>query len=221
MVNEIQRFILEPEAVRRLKRYDIPYPEHRITLSAQEAAAAAEELGYPVVLKIVSPDVLHKSDAGGVMVGIEDAGQVSQGYETMVNRVQSTVPDARIEGVLVCRQAAEGVEAIVGAVDDPIFGPTIMFGLGGIFTEVFNDISFGVAPLKRIDAEEMILEIKGYPLLSGARGREACDLDKLADLLLSVSSLVMEWTNIKELDLNPVRLYEDGLMVLDVRIIEK
>jgi acyl-CoA synthetase (NDP forming) len=221
MVNESQRFILEPEAAQILKQHDIPYPKHRIALSAQEAAAVSEELGYPVVLKIISSDVPHKSDAGGVMVGLEDADQVNRGYETIVNRVQSTIPDACVEGVLVCQQAAEGIEAIVGAVDDPIFGPTVMFGLGGIFIEVLNDISFGVAPLKRIDAEEMIRDIKGYPLLTGARGQVACDLDRLTDLLLAVSDLVMERTNIKELDLNPVRLYEDGLMALDVRIVVK
>ena len=221
MGNENQGFVLEPDGVNLLQSYNIPYPDHRMTRSAQAAAAAAEELGYPVVLKIVSPDVTHKSDAGGVMVGLDDADQVRKGYEKMVGQIQSAMPGTGIAGVLVCRQADEGIEAIVGAVDDPIFGSTVMFGLGGIFTEVFQDVSFGVAPLKRIDAEEMIHEIKGYPLLTGARGHASCDLDKLADLLLSVSNLITEKTNIKELDLNPVRLYEDSLMALDVRIIER
>jgi len=215
-----QRLLPEPEAVRRLKPFSIPYPDHRVARSAGESVAAAEALGYPVVIKIISPEISHKSDVGGVMVGLENADQVRRGYETVIGRVRSTAPEAVIDGVLVCRQAAEGVEAIVGAVDDPVFGPTLMFGLGGIFTEVLKDISFGVAPLDRIDAEEMIREIKGYPILTGARGQKACDLEKLTDLLLAVSDLIVQGKNISELDLNPVRLYEDGLMVLDVRMLE-
>jgi acyl-CoA synthetase (NDP forming) len=215
------RFITEPEAIRLLEGYGIPYPEHGLARSPQEAARIADELGYPVVMKVVSPEVVHKSDAGGVVVGLGDATSVRAAYEVMVTRVRSATPDARIEGVLVCRQAAEGLEVIVGALDDATFGPTVMFGLGGIFAEVLKDVSFRVIPLELRDAEEMLQEIKGYPVLSGARGQSGCDLHAAAELLLSVSRLVTEHAEIKELDLNPVRLYERGLLVLDARVLEK
>jgi len=215
------RFVLEPEAVRLLCEYHIPYPEHGVARSADEAVRLAESLGYPVVLKVVSADVVHKSDAGGVVVGIQEAKEVRSAYERILDGVRTAVPKARVEGALVCKQAPGGLEVIVGAVDDATFGPTVMFGLGGIFTEVLKDVSFRVAPLERRDAEEMIEEIQGYPLLSGARGQLGCDVNAVAQLLLSVSRLVTDHEEIKELDLNPVRVYEKGLLVLDARVLEK
>ena len=215
------RFILEPHAVEYLKQYQIPYPDHGFARTLEEAVRIADRLGYPVVLKIVSTDIIHKSDAGGVVVGLKSADELAQSYQTIVSHVHKTMPDASIEGMLVCQQAPDGLEAIVGALDDPVFGATVMFGLGGIFAEVLKDVAFRIAPLERLDAEEMIAEIKGYPLLTGARGGPACDMDMLIDLLLAVSRLATENPDIRELDLNPVRLFERGLMVLDVRLIEK
>jgi acyl-CoA synthetase (NDP forming) len=220
MTESAQRFMLEPEAIGLLNEYGLPYPDHGLAEDADEAASIAEGLGFPVVLKVVSPDVVHKSDAGGVIVGLEDGSSVRSGYEAMLGRVQSSIPGARIDGVLVCKQAPEGLELIVGALDDATFGPTVMFGLGGVFTETLKDVSFRVAPLERRDAEEMLREIKGYALLEGARGQTRHDVDGIAELLLSVSRLVMDHREIKELDLNPVRLFERGLLVLDVRILE-
>lgn len=213
--------VLEPDAAGYLSRYDIPYPGHGLAESPEEAVRIAESLGYPVVLKIVSPQASHKSDVGGVTVGLTDAGAVREGYENLLLRVGDAVPGISIKGVLVCRQAEPGLEAIVGAVSDPVFGPTIMFGLGGVFTEVIQDVSLRVAPLERKDALEMIREIKGYPLLKGIRGQAPLDLERVADLLLSVSRLMMDRPDIKELDLNPVRLYEKGVLALDVRILER
>jgi acyl-CoA synthetase (NDP forming) len=214
-------YVLEPEAVCLLEQYRIPYPDHGVAYDAEEAARMAEELGCPVVLKVVSPDVPHKSDVGGVLVGLKSASEVRQGFATIVERVTSNAPQARIEGVLICKQASSGLEVIVGALEDVTFGPTVMFGLGGIFAEVLRDVSFRVAPLSRRDAGEMIREIRGYPLLTGARGQAPRDMEALADLLLSVSHLVMECGNIEELDLNPVRLFEQGLLVLDARMVVK
>ena len=214
-------FVLEPDAVGYLKRYNIPYPDHGVAHTPQEAVKIADRLGYPVVLKIVSRAVIHKSDAGGVAVDLKNPDEVLEGYRGVIDRVQKAVPNPPIEGVLVCQQASEGLEVIVGAIDDPVFGATIMFGLGGIFAEVFRDVAFRIAPLERIDAEEMIREIRGYPLLTGTRGQSGRDIDRLIDLLMAVSRLVIEKPNTKELDLNPVRLFEQGLMVLDVRMIEK
>jgi len=215
------RFVLEPDAIRVLEQHDIPYPEHGLACSPEEAARIAGELGYPVVLKVVSPDVVHKSDAGGVVVGVGDGKEVLTAYERILDGVQAAVPRARIAGVLVCKQAPDGLEVIVGGLDDATFGPTVIFGLGGIFAEALEDVSFRIAPLERRDAEEMVEEIQGYPLLTGARGQASYDLDATIDLLLSVSRLLIDHQEIKELDLNPVRLYHKGLLVLDARMMEK
>jgi acetyltransferase len=213
-------FLVEPEAIKYLNQYHIPYPEHGVAHSAEEAVEIAKQLGFPVVLKVVSPDILHKSDAGGVMIGLKSPEDVMSSFNQMIHRVQTSVPNASILGVLVCTQAPEGLEVIVGTTDDPLFGPTIMFGMGGIFTEVMRDVTFRIAPIGRSDAEEMIREIRSYPLLKGMRGQPGCDINQLIDLLLSVSRLVTQRTEIKELDLNPVRLYEQGIRVLDVRIVK-
>jgi len=217
--DSIEGFVLEPDAVTYLKKYNIPYPEHEVARSDQEAAAIADRLGYRVLLKVVSPEVVHKSDAGGVLAGLETSSQVSDGFTQILDRVRAAVPNAEIKGAMVCRQVPEGVEAIVGAIDDSVFGPTVMFGLGGIFAEVLQDVTFRIAPLERIDAEEMVQEIKGYPILIGVRGRPALDLDRLIDLIMAVSRMVIDQPAIKELDLNPVRLFEQGLMALDVRMV--
>jgi acyl-CoA synthetase (NDP forming) len=220
-MSEHEQYVLEPETVQLLEEYGIPYPPHGLAHDALEAERIAEKLGYGVVLKVVSPDVVHKSDAGGVLLGLEDGATVRDGFEALVKRVRSSVPGARIEGALVCKEAPEGLEVIVGALEDATFGPTVMVGMGGVFTEVLRDVSFRVAPLEPRDAEEMIGEIRGYPLLTGARGQAPLDVASLAELLLSVSRLVTEHREIKELDLNPVRLYKDSLLVLDVRMMLK
>ncbi|MEW5723079.1 MAG: acetate--CoA ligase family protein [Thermodesulfobacteriota bacterium] len=220
MSESMPGLIPEPEAVKRLAVYSIPYPEHGVAQTAEEAAALADRLGYPVVLKVVSAKAPHKSDVGGVALGLAGPAAVKAEFEALRERIRRAIPGAAIQGVLVCRQAPPGLEVIVGGVDDPVFGPTVMFGLGGIFAEVIKDVSFRIAPLERRDAEEMIGEIKGYPLLRGVRGQEPRDLAKLADLLLAVSRLMIEKPEIKELDLNPVILYPDGLLALDARMVE-
>jgi acyl-CoA synthetase (NDP forming) len=221
MTESAARYVLEPEAIGVLEQYSIPYPAHGLARDPEEALGIADGLGYPVVLKVVSPDVVHKSDTGGVVVGLEDAQSVGDAYEAILDNVRPSSPKGRVEGVLVCQQAPQGLELIVGGLDDATFGPTVMFGLGGVFTEVLKDVSFRVAPLERRDAEEMVGEIKGYPLLTGARGQRSCDVSAIVDLLLSISRLLVDHQEIGELDLNPVRVYEEGLLVLDVRILER
>ncbi len=211
--------LAEPEAVGLLAKYGIAYPEHGYARSAKEAAEIAGRIGYPVVLKVVSPDAVHKSDAGGVAADIGDAEAVAQAYEGIVRSVRNHAAEARIQGMMVCKQAPPGLEVIVGGLQDAMFGPALMFGLGGIFAEVIKDVTFRLAPIERVDAEEMMREIRGYPLLAGTRGQAAYDLAALADLLLAVSRLMVERPDIEELDLNPVRLYEEGLMALDARIL--
>jgi len=212
------RLILEPEAVQLLSRYGIPYPDHGLAHGVDEAVRIADRLGYPVVLKVVSPDVVHKSAAGGVVTGVEHPIGVRDAYKAIAKSVDEIVPGARFEGALVCEQAPQGLEVIVGGLDDPAFGSTVMFGLGGVEVETYKDVTFRIAPLERRDAEEMLEEIEAYPLLTGARSQPRCDLQALVELLLSVSRLLMEHPEIKELDLNPVRLYERGLLVLDARM---
>jgi acyl-CoA synthetase (NDP forming) len=212
-------FLLEPEAVKILEKYNVPYPEHALVHSADEAVECAGRLGYPVVLKVVSPQVIHKTDLGGVLTGLTDASHVREGFQRIVTSVCSHIPDAHIEAVLVCKQAPDGLEVIVGALYDPCFGPTIMFGLGGIFAEVLRDVVFRLAPLSRQDAVDMVHEVKGYLLIAGLRGQAPCDQEALVELLLAVSKMTVEHAEIKELDLNPVRLYERSLLVLDARVI--
>ncbi|GAB6145345.1 acetate--CoA ligase family protein [Desulfocicer niacini] len=213
-------FLLEPQAVELIEKYQIPYPVHHFSNDVDALIAAADAMGYPVVLKVVSKDVIHKSDSGGVSVNIKNAPSLKTEYETMKSRIKAAHPHAVIEGMLVCHQAKEGVELIVGAMDDPVFGPTLMVGMGGIFAEIMKDTAFRVAPLTPIHAREMLMELKGYPLLTGARGMAPCDVDAVVDLIMNLSCLVMENPDIKELDLNPVRVYQKGLLALDARIMK-
>jgi len=211
--------LLEPQAISLLRTYGIPYPDYDVAGSAKEATGIADRLGYPVVLKIVSPDAVHKSDVGGVAVGLEDAQAVSDAYKRILQSVREHIPDADVLGVLVSKQAPPGLEVIVGALDDAMFGPTVMFGLGGIFTEVLEDVTFRIVPLERRDAQEMVREIRGFRLLEGMRGQTGYDVGALVELLLTVSRMMAERPEIEELDLNPVRLFEQGLIALDVRIL--
>jgi acyl-CoA synthetase (NDP forming) len=186
-----------------------------------EAVRIADRLGYPVVLKIVSPNAIHKSEIGGVTLGLRGPREVSAAYEQLISRIKGQNPSISIAGVMVCKQIDGGVEVIVGALNDPVFGPTIMFGLGGIYAEVYKDVTFRIAPIDHADAEEMVKEIRGYPILSGVRGHPGYDVEGLISLLLSVSHMVCERLDIQELDLNPVRVLQRGVTALDVRILEK
>lgn len=213
------RMLAEPEAARLLGEYGITYAEHGYAQSAAEATEIAERIGYPVVLKVVSPDAVHKSDVGGVTLGIEDADAVALAYQGIVRSVRTNLPGTKISGMMVCKEAPPGLEVIVGGLQDAMFGPALMFGLGGIFAEVLKDVTFRIVPIERVDAEEMIQEIRGYPLLAGTRGLGGYDRTALVDLLLAVSRLMAERPEIDELDLNPVRVYEKGLIALDARIL--
>ncbi|SMD01815.1 acetyltransferase [Desulfocicer vacuolatum DSM 3385] len=213
-------FLLEPRAVALIEKYNIPYPPHYFGSTLDELTTAAHDMGYPVVLKVVSKDVIHKSDSGGVCVNIKNSQELKTEYEAMTSRIKEAHPHAVIEGMLVCRQADRGVELIVGAMEDPVFGPTLMVGMGGIFAEIMKDTAFRVAPLTPAHAREMLMELKGYPLLTGARGSASCDVDAVVDLIMNLSCLIVENPDIKELDLNPVRVYEKGILALDARIMK-
>jgi acetyltransferase len=211
-------FLPEPQAIQYLKLYEIPYPEHGLAKDADMATTFADKLGYPVVMKIVSPDVSHKTDIGGVLTDLRNPEDVRSGFDEMIAQVKKEMPAASISGVLVARQIEEGLDVIIGGLNDPVFGPTVMFGIGGIYTELYKDVTFKVIPLNREDAEEMVHTIKGYPIIAGFRGQKRYDEGKLIETLLSVSQLMMEHPEIRELDLNPLRLLHDGLVALDVRV---
>ena len=180
--------------------------------------AAAERLGYPVVIKVVSHQVVHKSDVGGVKVNLHDAQELADAYDQMMESIERHVPDAVIEGVLVTKYIAKAREIIVGALRDPQFGPVVMVGLGGIFTEVFHDTSFGIAPINKREAMRMIKSLKSYPVLEGIRGQKPVDFDAVCDLMVKVSQFVYE-TEVEELDLNPVFCLPENALVGDARIL--
>lgn len=211
-------FLPETRGIEYLDQYGIPYPEHGIAHSSEEATEIANQIGYPVTLKVVSPDIPHKSDIGGVALGVEGPSEVPREYERISELAEIHAPKSKIDGILVCEQVPEGIEVLVGAIQDSVFGPTVVFGLGGIYTEILGDVSFRVAPLDRFDAEEMMQEIRGYGILRGARGKNKYDLGRLGEVLISVSHLAIDHPEIEELDINPIRLFGKELMALDVAV---
>ena len=216
---ERNRSLLEPEAYALLAAYDIPVLDYRLATSAEEAGTMAGEVGFPVVMKVVSPDVIHKSDSGGVKLNISDQESASQAYDDILKAVAEAVPEAAIEGVLIAPMISGGIEVSMGMVRDPQFGPAVMFGLGGIFVEVLKDVVFEIAPVERPEAERMIKSIKGYPLLAGARGSQPCHLESLRDIGTGLSRLALELREIKEIDLNPVLATPERSFVLDARLL--
>lgn len=213
------RSLLEHEAKAIVESYDIPVTKVRVAHNIDEAIEAAEEIGYPVVLKIVSPDIIHKSDIGGVIVNIKDSKGVREAYERILTNVKQKKPDAKVVGILVQEFAPQGLEVIIGLIRDPQFGPTVMFGLGGVFVEIFKDVSFRVAPLTEQDAEDMINEIRAKPLLYGYRGSEPVDVEAIKDALIKAGKMGLEIEEIAEMDLNPTMAYPNGIKVVDARII--
>jgi len=216
---EKRKFLLEPEAKTVCIKCGIPVTNFKVAKNEAETVKFAEQIGYPIVLKIVSPDIIHKSDVGGVVVGLKDAQEVRNAYEQILKNVKKHKANAKIVGVLVQEMAPSSTEVIVGAIKDPQFGPALMFGLGGIFVEVLKDVTFRVAPITEDEACEMITEVKAYPLLKGYRGQPPADTEAIVQILLKTSKLVMEHQEIKELDLNPIMVYEKGAKTVDARII--
>jgi len=211
--------LLEPESKELIAAFGITTARHTVTASVKEAIQAATSIGYPIVLKIVSPDISHKTDVGGVKVGIKDAEGVKAAYEEIMKNVNIKKPDARIEGILVEEMATPSTEVIIGGLRDPQFGPAVMFGLGGIFVEVYKDVSFRIAPLEEYDAIDMIHEIKGSKILKGFRNTESLDITSVAQTILKVSNIMVSLEEIKEIDLNPVLVYPKGVKAVDARII--
>lgn len=208
----------ELEAKSLLSEHGIPVNKGYMVENASEASDRAVELGFPVVLKVLSEKITHKSDLGLVMLGLRSCGEVREAFDRILSKARSIDPEA---SVVVETMADQGIEVIVGAKRDPQFGPTILFGLGGIFVEVFKDVSIRVAPVDKKTALNMIREIKGYALLEGVRGRKPADLESLAGIVVKISNLMMAREDVMELDINPIMAYENGALAVDARVLIK
>jgi acetyl coenzyme A synthetase (ADP forming)-like protein len=208
-----------PEAKRVCDAYGIAVPQEGLATSAEEAVSVAEEIGYPVVLKVVSPDILHKTEAKGVLVGLGTADEVSSGYDSIVENAKAYKSDADITGVQVQQMLPEGQEVLIGAVTDPSFGPVMTFGIGGVLVEVLRDVTFRLAPTSAEDAAEMVDGIRAAEVLKGVRGGAGVDRAALASMIQAVSQLVTDFDEITEVDLNPVLAREDGATAVDARFV--
>jgi acyl-CoA synthetase (NDP forming) len=211
--------LTESEAREVISYYKIPLVRGEIVKTIEGAKKFVNKVGYPVVLKVVSRQILHKSDVGGVILDIDNEKKLYQAYHQIIKNVEKNAPKAMIKGFFIQEMIPRDREVIVGGKYDPTFGQTIAFGLGGIFVEVFEDVSFRVVPITREDALEMIKEIKGYKILKGYRGKPSVNMQALVDILLKTSKMLEENPEIKELDINPVFALPDRAVAGDARII--
>jgi acetyl-CoA synthetase (ADP-forming) len=202
-----------------LARYGLPVIPHRLATTPEAAAEAARTLGCPVVMKVVSPDIPHKTDIGGVALNLRTPEEAAAAYTAIHHRLTAHVSRPTLHGILVARMAAPGTEVIVGMTRDPQFGPAVMVGLGGIFVELYKDVAFRLPPLTLADARAMLTEIKAAPLLTGYRGQPPRDLDALAACACGVARIAAEHSEIQEIDLNPIIAYERGCVIVDAKML--
>ncbi|WP_366923049.1 acetate--CoA ligase family protein [Metallumcola ferriviriculae] len=210
--------LTEYQCKQLLKAYGLPITQEGLATSAEMAIGIAADIGYPVVMKIQSPEILHKTEAKGIKLNLASAKEVKDAYHDIISNAKNYDPQAEIHGVLVQEMVGGGVEVIVGSSRDPVFGNAIIFGLGGIFVEALKDVALRIAPITRVDVEEMIKEIKGYAVLEGLRGRPAANLEAITDVILKISRFVIEY-DIKELDINPLIVTDKGAKIVDALII--
>ncbi|WP_440059877.1 acetate--CoA ligase family protein [Thermogladius sp. 4427co] len=211
--------LLEHEALQLMEAYGIKVAEYGFASKPEEAGEISEKIGYPVVVKVVSPDISHKTDVGGVLLGLSSKNDVVKGCETIIENVKARQPGAKIVGFLVQKMMPKGLEVIVGSTRDQVFGSVIMFGLGGVFVEVLRDVTFRVAPVSFEDALEMIDEIKARRLLEGYRGQPPVDKKAIANIIVSLSNLMEENPEVYSVDLNPIIAYSDKAIAVDARVI--
>jgi 4-hydroxybutyryl-CoA synthetase (ADP-forming) len=217
---EGRKNLLEGEGYDVLNAYGFPRPKSYLCTNEEECVRRAEEIGYPVVMKIVSQDIIHKSDAGGVKVGLKNKQQVSSSFSEIINNAKNYKKDANIKGVLVQQMVESARETILGAKHDKLFGPLIMFGLGGIYVEALKDVIFRLAPINEREAIKMVESIKTYKILKGIRGQPPSDIKVLVECLQRLSQLVTDFPEIAEFDMNPLLVLEEGkgAIAVDVRI---
>lgn len=209
--------LVEPEAKEILRLSGVPVPRFVLAKDMVEAIEATEKVGYPLVLKLVSPDITHKSEVGGVALGIKNRAELEQKWSEMILTVADEIPTALIEGFLVEEMVPRGVEVIVGAVRDPQFGPVVMFGMGGLYVELMKDVSYRLAPVTREEAFEMMGEVKGFPMLTGFRGGTVKDLGAIAEVIMKVAGIIEKVDGLKELEINPLVVHERGAVAVDAR----
>ena len=210
---------LPDESLEIVKMFGIDVPDYALVKSAEEAVEVSKKIGYPLVLKIASQDVLHKSDIGGVVINLKNAEELERNYNKVLDNVKRIVPDTRIGGMLIQKQLPEATHLIVGGICDEQFGPAVMFGLGGVFVELFKDVSFRIAPITETEALEMIKEIKAYPVLSGYRGSKKIDIEQVIKTIVNIAELITNISIIKEVELNPLFAYEKSVKAVDARVI--
>ncbi|BBL68722.1 acetate--CoA ligase family protein [Methanoculleus chikugoensis] len=213
-----KRMLSEFESYDLLKQYGVPVPEHAIVKTPAEAGKAAEKIGFPVVMKIHSPQIVHKSDAGGVIVSISSKQAAEEAFNKIVANAKAYNPDAEIKGVIVEQQAAPGLELIIGGKTDPAFGKVLTFGMGGTLVELMKDVTLRILPITEETIRQMIREIHGYPMIQGYRGSKPRDEETLVKIMWAINCFFAENTNVVEFDINPVRLYESGACIVDARI---
>lgn len=219
-IQQKKKFLSVHESKKILSQANFPINPTGYGTNLNEVLAEAEKIGFPVVIKVSSQDIIHKSDIGGVVTGIRNIDDLEQEFKQMQLRISQKVPDAKIEGYIIERMES-GIELLVGSTIDPMFGPILAFGLGGIYVEVLKDVVFRLIPIEREDATEMLSEIKAAKILDGIRGQPPIDKKALVDLLLKTSDFINQHPEIEELDLNPVFATEKGASVVDARIILK
>jgi acyl-CoA synthetase (NDP forming) len=211
--------LYEHESKRICEILDLPVTKFRVAETLDEILDASHHIGFPVVLKVISRDISHKTEAGGVLLNLRNRHQVKTGVSQIKANVQNYDPTARIDGFLVQEMVPPSTEVVIGMTKDPTFGAALMFGLGGIFVEVLEDVAFRIVPISRSDAYDMIREVKAYKILTGVRGNPPADVDALVNILGKVSDLVVHHPDISQLDLNPVIVYPKGAKIVDARII--
>ena len=204
-----------------LTYYGFQFPKRALARTSKEAGQIASQIGFPVVMKISSPDILHKTDVGGVRVNVKTPKKAEDAFLEITSNARRIMPDAFIKGVMIFEMLKGGKEVILGVTYDRTFGHMIMFGLGGIYVEVLKDVAFRIVPVARQDAVAMVNEIKTIGLLRGARGEPPADIDAIASSIVNLSCLVSDFPEIQELDVNPLMVMEKGAMALDARIIFK
>ncbi len=218
--SENRTFLLEPESKQIMKLLEIKTTDYQVATDKSEAKVMARKIGFPVVMKIVSPQVIHKTDAGGVKLNVNSDNEVAAAFDEITRNARNYNAKADIRGVLIEKMVKPSTEIIIGVTRDPTFGPAIMFGLGGIFVELLKDVSFRIAPITQSDAKEMINEIKALPMLQGFRGGPNVDLKNIVETLLKVSKFTIDYIDdILEIDLNPIFAYDDHLLTVDARVI--
>ncbi|MEM1513864.1 MAG: acetate--CoA ligase family protein [Candidatus Thermoplasmatota archaeon] len=210
--------LLSDEAKEIISCLNIDVPPFAVAKNIEEAISHANKIGYPVAMKIISEDIIHKTDVGGVVLNIDDEKEVAEAYEAIMENCKRNAPKARIRGVEIVKMVEKGVETIIGATTDDSFGKVIMFGLGGVYVEVMKDVSFRIAPASKNEIRKMIKEIESYPLLEGVRGEKRKDIESLVDVIYKIGLLVTKFDEIQELDINPLMVYEKGVKVVDARI---